>query len=315
MNSRFMRAMFSSEISLGHSASQEPVLVQLPNPSSSICFTIFFARSTRSTAPWGNSASCDIFAETKSMAEEFLQEATQAPQPMQAAAAKASSASCLGTGRLFASCAFPVFTETKPPAAIMRSKAERATTSSIATGKPFARQGSMVMESPSLNARMCNWQVVVPSQGPCARPLMNMLHIPQMPSRQSWSNATGSSPLRMSCSLGTSIISRKDMSDEMSLTLYVTKLPASLAFFCLQIFNVRFIFIFLPWRPCVFAVQKPTAKARRRKELFIRTLCRMHDLKIQLLLMQFPGIVPFVFPRCHIGEVRIIAFRFTVLRL
>ena len=40
----------------------------------------------------GNNARCDTFAETKSMAEEFLQAATQAPQPIQAAASMAISA-------------------------------------------------------------------------------------------------------------------------------------------------------------------------------------------------------------------------------
>ena len=36
INSRFIRAMFSKEIPLGHSTSQAPVLVQFPKPSSSI---------------------------------------------------------------------------------------------------------------------------------------------------------------------------------------------------------------------------------------------------------------------------------------
>ena len=45
------------------------------------------------------------------------------------------------------------------------------------------------------------------------------LHMPQMPSRQSWSKATGSSPSRISCSLSTSSISRNDMSGETSETL------------------------------------------------------------------------------------------------
>ena len=34
------------------------------------------------------------------------------------------------------------------------------------TGKPAERQGSMVMVSPSLKRRMCNWQVVMPSSTP-----------------------------------------------------------------------------------------------------------------------------------------------------
>ena len=85
-------------------------------------------------------------------------------------------------------------------------------------GNAEARQGSTSIVSPSLNERMCSWQVVV-CCGPCAMPLMTTPHMPQMPSRQSWSKATGSSPCRISCSLRTSSISRNDMSGEMSVTL------------------------------------------------------------------------------------------------
>ena len=75
----------------------------------------------------------------------------------------------------------------------------------------------MVIVSPSLNVRMCSWQVVVTS-GPCASPLIISPHMPQIPSRQSESKATGSSPSEFSRSLSTSSISRKDMSGEMSST-------------------------------------------------------------------------------------------------
>ena len=47
--SRFIRAIFSREIPFGHSISQAPVLVQLPNPSRSICFTMFKTRVVAST--------------------------------------------------------------------------------------------------------------------------------------------------------------------------------------------------------------------------------------------------------------------------
>ena len=64
-----------------------------------------------------NSANCETLAATNSIAEEFLQVATQAPHPIQAAASKAKSAFILGIGNAFASWVFPeVFTETKPPA-------------------------------------------------------------------------------------------------------------------------------------------------------------------------------------------------------
>ena len=50
--------------------------------------------------------------------------------------------------------------------------------------------------------------------GPCATPSTIRLHMPQMPSRQSESNAMASLPLTTSPSLTTSSISRNDMSGE-----------------------------------------------------------------------------------------------------
>ena len=85
----------------------------------------------------------------------------------------------------------------------------------MSTGNASARHGSMVIVSPSLNERMCSWQVVVTS-GPWASPLIISPHMPQMPSRQSLSKAIGSSPAVLSCSLSTSSISRNDMSSETS---------------------------------------------------------------------------------------------------
>jgi hypothetical protein len=81
----------------------------------------------------------------------------------------------------------------------------------------------MSIVSPSENDRMCSWQVAVCGwlsnrPLPCARPLIITPHDPQMPSRQSWSKETGSSPFMMSCSLSTSSISRNDMSGETSAT-------------------------------------------------------------------------------------------------
>jgi len=55
-NSLFIRAMCAIEIPLGHSTSQAPVLVQLPNPNSSILATIAFALLEASTLPCGNKA-------------------------------------------------------------------------------------------------------------------------------------------------------------------------------------------------------------------------------------------------------------------
>ena len=79
-------------------------------------------------------------------------------------------------------------------------------------GKPLARNGSIVIVSPFLKRRMCTWQVVAPLSGPCAMPSITRPQLPQMPSRQSESNAIGSSPFLISDSLTTSSISRKDMS-------------------------------------------------------------------------------------------------------
>ncbi len=108
VNSRFMRAMFSNEISTGQAAEQAPVLVHAPKPSASICATMLSARSLRSASPCGNNARWEILAETNSDAEAFLHAATQAPQPIQVAEANAASAFTLGTGMLLASGAEPV---------------------------------------------------------------------------------------------------------------------------------------------------------------------------------------------------------------
>ncbi len=149
------------------------------------------------------------------MAELFGQAATQAPHPMHAAASNARSALRFWTGTEWASGADPVLAPMKPPAWMIRSNAERSTTRSRITGKAVARHGSTVSSAPSEKDRMCSWQEVVTS-GPWGWPLMTTPHCPQMPSRQSLSKATGSSPEAIRVSLSTSSTSRKDMSSEMS---------------------------------------------------------------------------------------------------
>src|SRR5204863_3759493 len=104
------RAILLSVISLGQAASQAPVLVHAPNPSLSIWASIFTTRVLRSGFPCGNKARCDTLAPTNSMALLFLQAATQAPQPIHMAAAKASSALSFGIGSALPSTALPVFT-------------------------------------------------------------------------------------------------------------------------------------------------------------------------------------------------------------
>ena len=158
-----------------------------------------------------------ILAPVNSIAEALGQAATQAPQPMQAAASMAASTVSFGTGTELASGALPVDAEMNPPASMIRSKAPRSTIRSRMTGNARARHGSITIVSPSRKWRMWSWQTVVARSGPWAMPLMTSPHMPQMPSRQSWSKAIGSSPLVVSSSLTTSSISRNDMSGLMSL--------------------------------------------------------------------------------------------------
>ena len=98
------------EISLGQVASQAPVLVQCPNPSSSICATMLSTRCFCSGWPCGNFENCEILAETKRLADEFLQDDTQAPHPMQAATSNAMVAVSLSIGIALPSGALPVLT-------------------------------------------------------------------------------------------------------------------------------------------------------------------------------------------------------------
>ena len=115
------------------------------------------------------------------------------------------------------------------------------------------------MVSPSLKRRMCSWQVVAPASGPCGTPLITQPHAPQMPSRQSESNAMASSPLRMRSSLTTSSISRNDMSVEMSVRhvvdhaarLILRRLPPDFQFHGDRLRTHSFVH--RPHRPCITA--------------------------------------------------------------
>src|SRR6266567_2999027 len=156
--SRFNFAMKLALISAGQTASHSYVLVRFPKPSASITCTIFRTRATRSGFPWGNSDRCETFAAVKSMADPFGQAAAHAPQPIQAAASIARSASCLGIGIEFASGAEPARAEMKPPAWTIRSSALRSTTKSLITGKLFTRNGSITMVAPSRNFLMYSSQ-------------------------------------------------------------------------------------------------------------------------------------------------------------
>lgn len=127
-----------------------------------------FGAAAASTRPCGSLANDETRAATNSIAEPFLQVATQAPQPMQAAASMLSSASGFGIGIVLAS---------GHAAGIDRN--ETAGLQDLVVGatvygqvldyrKARERHGSIVMVSPSLNLRMCNWQVVMSVSGPCA---------------------------------------------------------------------------------------------------------------------------------------------------
>ena len=71
----------------------------------------------------------------------------------------------------------------------------------------------------SRNLRMCSWHVAVPRCGPWAWPSIISEHVPQMPSRQSWSNTIASLPSAISRSLRMSSISRNDASSLISSTV------------------------------------------------------------------------------------------------
>ena len=92
---------------MGQASRHSPWLVQEPKNSSMVS-TMASVRRQRSGWPWGSTLRCPSLAAVKSWAAELGQAATQAPQPMQAAASMAKSAASLGTGVSLASPAAPV---------------------------------------------------------------------------------------------------------------------------------------------------------------------------------------------------------------
>ena len=92
------------------------------------------------------------FAAVKSEAEAFGHAATQAPQPMQAAASMAPRHRLSEPGWRCASGALPVGAETNPPAAMIRSKALRSTTRSLTTGNARPAKARCRSSSPSREA-------------------------------------------------------------------------------------------------------------------------------------------------------------------
>ena len=82
MNSRFIRAIFVRLIPLGHSTSQAPVFVQLPNPSNHLVYhTLYSFLRLRLTLR--KKRELANLADTNSIADEFLHVATHAPHPIQ----------------------------------------------------------------------------------------------------------------------------------------------------------------------------------------------------------------------------------------
>src|ERR1700730_14107990 len=109
-----MRAITSSGINLGQTAEHSPILVQLPNSSARAAATISRARVSRSGCPCGRTPRWAIFAPVNKDAEALGHAATQAPQPMQAAASIEVSAAGFGTGMALPSGALRAGTGMKP---------------------------------------------------------------------------------------------------------------------------------------------------------------------------------------------------------
>src|SRR5215471_5477541 len=104
--------MNSIGISFGQTASHSPILVQLPNSSRLAVATIFSTRVARSGCPCGRVPRWVTLAAVNSEADAFGQAATQAPQPIHAAASMDISAPGFGTRIAFPSGAQPVGAET-----------------------------------------------------------------------------------------------------------------------------------------------------------------------------------------------------------
>src|SRR6266567_9501880 len=114
-------------------------------------------------------------------------------------------------------------------------------------------------------------------------------HAPQMPSRQSWSNAIGSLPSCIRRSLTVSSISRNDMSGLTPGTSYVSNFPGASD---------------AVWRHAVSVMRKVCAIV----PLLVRTRRRVHELVVQRFLVQL-GLVPdaLPLPRPDVHEVLVVA--------
>src|SRR5437667_10096530 len=177
----------------------------------------------------------------------------------------------------------------------------------------------MVIVSPSLNRRMWSWQTVVPRSGPWAMPLTTRPHMPQIPSRQSESNAMASFPWRTSPSLTTSSISRKDMSGDTSAAVYSSRRPGVSRSTCRQIF--RFSLTLDPVRlQCEKGVgsrfeERPPKRLPTPFSL-VAPLRWVHFLEDERLLVQRRFLTDAgELPRRHVRVMLIVAQRLAVRRL
>src|SRR3990167_3633242 len=130
-------------------------------------------------------------------------------------------------------------------------------------------------------------------------PLTIKEHVPQIPSRQSWSNAIGSTFFRVSSSLTISSISRKETSGLIFLASYSLSPPLSLGPFWRQTLSFRFI-------------ETPP----RNDTLSITPLNQLHIFKCKRFFMQCRGLAhTLVFPSGHVAEFFIVPERLAVRRL
>src|SRR6185437_9166898 len=159
------------------------------------------------------------------------------------------------------------------------------------------------MVSPSVKCRMKSWHVAVARMGPCAIPLIIMPHEPQMPSRQSWSNATGCSPRSMRDSFTTSIISRNDMSPLMSAASYTENAPWAVGPACRHTCRVNF----------TLALQSGAVSCAA---LLVAALREVDVLELERLLQPFGRpVLSAVLPDGDVRKVFVVAQRLAVRRL
>src|SRR3954468_22746666 len=129
--------------------------------------------------------------------------------------------------------------------------------------------------------------------GPWATPLIIRLHDPQIPSRQSWSKAIGTSPRCISRSLTTSSISRKDISGLISAAWYSTKRPGAEGLGWRQMRKVRFTVC--SWSGDGSPEERASSSPPGRKypdsclpapDSLVAPLRQMYVLELQRLLVQ-----------------------------